>query len=277
LPVTVNAHDPDGSVSSVAFYRNSTLLGQSTTAPFNFTWTNALVGPFQLISVETDNLGNMGTSAPLSITFTRAAPSTLIAFGSAWKYLDNGTNLAPYPWTGLGFDDSAWASGPAPLGYGDVNGVIFPATVVSYGPDGNNKYITTYFRRTINVGDPAAYTSLIFHYFRDDGVIIYVNGTEVIRNNLAPGAVDYRTLAATATDDGSQQFTNTVASSLLLSGNNVIAAEVHQAAVTSSDIFIDLELIGNTGAIVNNPPTVTLNSPQNNSSFNEPATIPLSA
>jgi len=276
LPVTVNANDPDGSVSKVEFFRSGAKVGESSGSPFNFTWTNVLVGTFQLTAVASDNLGAMGTSAPISITFTGAAPTTLIGFGSVWKYLDNGSDQGT-AWSGTSFDDSSWASGPAPLGYGDVNGVIFPATVVSFGGDPNNKYITTYFRRTINVGNPAAYSALVFRYFRDDGLVVYVNGTEAFRNNIAPGAVSFNTFAALAGDDGSAEFTNTVPPSVLVPGNNVVAVEVHQTALTSSDIFFDLDLIGNTGAIVNNPPTVALNSPQNNSSFTEPANITFSA
>lgn len=75
-----------------------------------------------------------------------AAPNvvdTLVPAGSVWKYLDNGTDQGT-AWRGTGFDDSAWASGPAPLGYGDP-----VSTTVNYGPDPNNKYITTYFRKTL--------------------------------------------------------------------------------------------------------------------------------
>ena len=44
---------------------------------------------------------------------------TLIAAGAIWKYLDTGTNLGT-AWLAPGFDDTAWASGPAELGYGDI-------------------------------------------------------------------------------------------------------------------------------------------------------------
>ena len=54
-------------------------------------------------------------------------------------------------WIAAGFNDSAWASGPAQLGYGDGD----ETTVVSYGPDANNKYITTYFRRAFLVTNAA--------------------------------------------------------------------------------------------------------------------------
>ena len=56
------------------------------------------------------------------------AQDTLVATGSVWKYLDDGSDQG-IAWYGVGFDDSGWASGPAELGYGDGD----EATVVSFG------------------------------------------------------------------------------------------------------------------------------------------------
>jgi len=64
--------------------------------------------------------------------------------GDSWKYLDDGSNQGT-AWRTPGFNDSSWAEGNAELGYGDGD----EATVVSYGPSSNNKYITTYFRSFI--------------------------------------------------------------------------------------------------------------------------------
>src|SRR5439155_26286496 len=68
---------------------------------------------------------------------------TYIPTGATWKYLDNGSNQGA-AWKATSFNDSTWKSGPAQLGYGDGD----EATVVAFGPDPNNKYITTYFRRS---------------------------------------------------------------------------------------------------------------------------------
>jgi acid phosphatase type 7 len=37
---------------------------------------------------------------------------------SEWKYNDSGADLGT-TWWGIGFDDSDWSTGKAPLGYGD--------------------------------------------------------------------------------------------------------------------------------------------------------------
>ncbi len=113
-----------------------------------------------------------------------AATTTLVAKGSVWKYLDNGTDPGP-SWKAASYFDGGWAAGPAQLGYGDGD----EATVVSYGPDKSNRYITTYFRQKFSVTNPATLGTLTLSLLRDDGAIVYLNGTEVYRSNMPAGAV----------------------------------------------------------------------------------------
>src|SRR5205085_2780121 len=115
---------------------------------------------------------------------------TLVPAGAVWKYLDNGTDQGT-AWRASGFSDAAWASGPAELGYGDGD----EATAVRYGPDANNKYITTYFRKAFTVSNAAAVTALQLRLLRDDGAVVYLNGVEVFRSNMNAGAVTYTSLA----------------------------------------------------------------------------------
>ncbi len=169
-----------------------------------------------------------------------AEPVTYVGFGSTWRYRDDGSSLGT-SWRNPTFNDGSWASGPAQLGYGDGD----EATVVDSGP-ANDKHITTYFRTTFQVPDAARVVSVDGQVVRDDGVIVYVNGTEVFRNNLPSGAIDSTTLA-TGTVGGSGESTPlgfTVPAGLLVTGTNAIAVEIHQRSGTSSDISFDLELTG---------------------------------
>jgi hypothetical protein len=180
-----------------------------------------------------------------------AADTTLIASGSVWKFLDNGTDQGA-TWKTLSFNDSAWNSGPAQLGYGDGD----EATVVGYGPSSSNKYITTYFRRVFNVSSPLAFTKVTLRVLRDDGAVVYLNGTEVFRTNMPSVTIGYQTLAFIAPDAEETTFqSTTIDPALLLPGANVIAVEVHQASAASSDITFDLDLAGgNSGAAVTRAP-----------------------
>ena len=47
-----------------------------------------------------------------------AVADALVPAGATWRYLDTGTNPAA-AWTQPTFDDAAWKSGAAELGYGD--------------------------------------------------------------------------------------------------------------------------------------------------------------
>jgi uncharacterized repeat protein (TIGR03806 family) len=170
------------------------------------------------------------------------APQTLIAQGSDWKYLDDGSNQGT-AWRARTFDDGDWASGPAQLGYGDDD----EATTVNGEYGNGSRIITTYFRHAFQVTNVAAYANLTLRVLRDDAVAVYLNGSELLRDNLPQGSFNYTT---TATDfvDGDGESTlfisKEVSAAGLVEGTNVIAAEIHQYSSSSQDISFDLELIG---------------------------------
>jgi hypothetical protein len=273
--LTARATDSDGTVSFVDFFANAMNLGRVVSAndTYNFVWSNAPSGNFSLRAEATDNSGGVGVSPPpVQITIGGASTNTggfaFVPRGSTWRYLDNGTDQGNV-WDDPSFDDSAWASGPAQLGYGDGD----EATVVSFGPDSANKFITTYFRRQFVVTNAAAWSNVALRLMRDDGAVVYLNGTEVNRQNMPAGPVTYQTLALTAVNppDESAFFEAPVSPSLLVSGQNTIAVEIHQVNPSSTDISFDLELVGFAGPPppppTNLPPVVTLLSPTNGSVF----------
>jgi hypothetical protein len=83
------------------------------------------------------------------------------------------------------------------------------------------------------------------HLLRDDGARVFVNGVEVIRNNLNRYWVGGYSLAEIPQDppEESTWFSYGINPSLFTQGENVIAVEVHQASVTSPDLSFDLELV----------------------------------
>ena len=54
----------------------------------------------------------------VSEVWTGGQETPLVPAGAKWKYLDDGSDQGTW-WRALEFDDRAWASGPAQLGYGD--------------------------------------------------------------------------------------------------------------------------------------------------------------
>lgn len=179
------------------------------------------------------------------------ADTTLIPAGATWKYLANGSDQGS-AWRAAGFDDSAWSAGPSEFGYGDGD----EATVVSYGPVATSKYVTTYFRKTLAVANPAAFTALKLRILRDDGVVVYLNGTEIRRDNMPAGAVTAATLASSQLGAPAEAtFYETMLSpSAFVAGNNTLAIELHQGGVNSSDLSLNVELIGLTAVSVTRGP-----------------------
>lgn len=172
-----------------------------------------------------------------------AQVTTLVPYGATWRYLDDGSEQGT-AWMAPAFDDSAWASGPGQLGYGDGD----EATVTGYidtdpGTSGTQKNATTYFRTTVNVTDPAQFISLRLTLMHDDAGAVYINGTEVGRTtNLAAGAA-YNTFATAGSSDNATR-TWTLPSTVLTAGVNTIAVEIHQDSAAGSDMSFDLRLVG---------------------------------
>jgi hypothetical protein len=68
VAIAANAGDTDGTVTLVEFFQGTTKLGQDTTAPYSFTWSNVAAGSYSLTARATDNVGGITTSAAIGIT-----------------------------------------------------------------------------------------------------------------------------------------------------------------------------------------------------------------
>lgn len=194
----------------------------------------------------------------LSFKATASDPDTLIAQGSLWKYLDNGSDQGT-AWTAINFQDSSWSSGNAELGYGDGD----ETTVVSYGPDAQNKYITTYFRKEFQLTNLSIYHTVRCSIKRDDGAIVYLNGTEIYRSNMPNGPINYLSNASSGISGGAESafiifFRGT---SPLVNGANELAVEIHQDNGTSSDISFDFSMVADTDAEIARTPYLQLATP----------------
>src|SRR6185503_14061140 len=149
---------PSGILTNVEFLVDDISIAQDAAAPYSGTWGAVTPGVHRLSAIGRVDNGVSYTSAPIFITLAE----TLIPFNSVWRFLDNGSDQG-VAWRPLGFDDTLWKSGPAELGYGDTD----EATVVEdngtpgYNATDTDRYITTYFRRSIVITNPAAYSFFI--------------------------------------------------------------------------------------------------------------------
>jgi hypothetical protein len=185
----------------------------------------------------------------LSTAWTVADPATLIPTNAIWRYLDDGSDQETFWRDPFDYYDEDWNQGPAELGYGDALEGRPEATVISYGPDPSNRYITTYFRHHFEATNVASLTNLTVRLMRDDGGIVYLNGIEIFRSNMTDEEVDYRTLAVSSVT-GTEEFTffsQSVNPGLLNDGENVMAVEIHQMKPDSTDLSFALELVAEIG------------------------------
>lgn len=168
--------------------------------------------------------------------FLLLGQDTLIQAGAEWKYYDAG-NAPSGSWTAINYNDTSWANGFAQLGYGDGD-----ETTVT-----DDDARTTYFRKSFLINNPTQYQSMLLKLIRDDGAIVYINGTEIWRDNMSSGSVSYSTYA-NSTVNGSDEDTwidRQIVNSLVL-GMNTVAVEIHQRSFLSSDISFDFQFLADT-------------------------------
>ncbi len=165
--------------------------------------------------------------------------TSLIPPGSNWKYLDTG-NAPPTDWKAPEFDDGNWDLGGAELGYGDGD----ETTTVSYGNNANDKHIATYFRHNFNFdGSESQELQALLQLRRDDGAVVYLNGTELFRSNMPTGPIDFETTASDVVGGDAESNWNDLSMAITLNpGVNLLAVEIHQISSTSSDISFDFTL-----------------------------------
>lgn len=164
-----------------------------------------------------------------------------ISARTEWRYLD--TNVMPdASWTAVSFDDSSWARGMAPLGYADAH----HATGINGGP-GGARHISTWFREAFFVGDAPAIHDLELALMVDDGARVWLNGVEVLQVNMpVETELTSSTLARYPVTGISESalIRYAIDGSMLVTGVNVLAVEVHAVSTNDDDLSLDAQLTG---------------------------------
>lgn len=207
--------------------------------------------------VRVTNTLGVALSDAVSLTVDFGLPGAAVtnhwlSYSSVWRYnLSN--NLDGVNWTDPGYADAAWPSGPGLLA-AENNSAITPLIGTSLRAPNNpvtgmGSGHAYYFRAAINVASNNLIPGPLIATIRaDDGAMVYVNGTEALRLRMPAGVIRNTTFtlngafppgsSADATTDEIFQLEGIN----LTPGNNVIAASVHQANATSSDIVWGLAL-----------------------------------
>ncbi|MGV8886136.1 MAG: fibrinogen-like YCDxxxxGGGW domain-containing protein [Microbacteriaceae bacterium] len=200
----------------------------ATTTALALTLPNAPTGTTYFVRAA-DAAGNWSASTPAALAAVAppqpAEPVVLVAAASTWSYSFEGTAPAT-GWQLPGFDVSSWSTGAAPIGWGHAN----LGTTLVAPPAPAAKPIVSYYVKTFDFANPAAAASVTLTTRADDGIVVYVNGVEVARRNIDPGAVTtstYANLAVSASSAVANPFVVSVDPSAFVAGANLITAEVH--------------------------------------------------
>lgn len=179
----------------------------------------------------------------LAVVLLLAAGLLPATQGQAFEYFGTNATWAAFKgraeasapieaWRQRAFDDAAWERGPAPFFYGEP---LAGGTVLNDMP---NSYSTVFLRRTFVVTNAAAVASLELEVVCDDGFIAWVNGVEVARSGAPADGPWFNSLAGSNAPEpvAFTAFPVAAAENLLVTGTNVLAIQMFNTSLGSSDL-----------------------------------------
>lgn len=182
----------------------------------------------------------------MTITF----PSLLVLISATAIPLFIGSQANAAIWGTPGYDDSSWPTGQGPIGYdtSSSNPYSLGTNLDSMQNSQWSVYMRTSF--TLTATQLAAIQNLELTVDYDDGYIAYLNGQEVSRGNM--GSIGQFFAYNSSSDGGHGASTDngnpfnaptiTIDKSTLVVGENILAGQVHNATIGSSDLILYLEL-----------------------------------
>jgi uncharacterized protein (DUF1800 family) len=181
-----------------------------------------------------------------------ASEKVLIMAGEFWRYY-KGESEPDASWKKVTFDDTGWPQGATGIGYGDGDDrtVLTDMRRINDNPDtpedeSRPGYLSVYlrYRFTLDSESLAAIDDLILRVDYDDGFKAYLNGMEVAIANLPHGRLLHNQPANGSHEAGTpEDFDISVHKDLLRVGQNVLAIQVHNRSLTSSDLSMTPELL----------------------------------
>ncbi len=197
--------------------------------------------------------GGCGSEPYVGRVDVRAQETCEFSFGDEWRYLQTDADPGA-AWPQSAYNDAGWPTGRGVFDAkrsGDPKPSFCRNAVAGYpvntclsllNSTASAQLPAYYFRRHFQfTGNPAnavlKLTGLI-----DDGAVFRLNGQEIGRVRMPAGAVSYNTPASSTVGTAMVETFLLAAGSALQVGDNVIAVEVHQASLTSSDVTFGLAL-----------------------------------
>jgi len=227
------------------WYRNGSPVPGATNAIY--AKTNAQPSETGFYSVLIKNCAGAVSSSDAVVSISEAPYVLMGLTNYVWKYEESGTDLGT-AWREVNYDDTQWKTGRGLFAFED--GGIHPViatltnTVLALSNSSGTQIPTYYFRTHFTLTNDPSQVMLVTSNYIDDGAVAYLNGVEAFRTNMPAGAVTFNTLAPSFGPPGGEGtfVVTNLPSSKLVIGDNVLAVEVHQVNLVSSDIDFGMQV-----------------------------------
>lgn len=180
-------------------------------------------------------------AATLLMAQPQELPKTFIERDASWYYYDSGFLSDDWYKSPI---DMTWKKGQSPFGY-NIDSI---STKLDYGADKQKKRLVYYFKKPVVINRPELEIAYVLNIRRDDGVIVYINGKEVGRQNIFPksesdnGKDVEKVIEVVKGTKESTYNPMLLNSSNFKNGLNIISVSLHQIKGNSSDVVFALEL-----------------------------------
>ncbi len=204
------------------------------------------------------------------VVFLAPGYSNLPVGSLNWRYR-LGTAEATTPvelWRSNAFTpDGTWLTGALPIGYPSAPaGDFYESNIVTTLPTSTvGNYLSVFIRKTFQVTNAANFTAVTLGLVVDDGAVVWLNGQEIMRFQCCAlggnaGLPTFDSVATTTLDTvpNTNQTAN-VPGGPLLEGANVLAIQLFNPNLTSSDLVLDVILKGT--EVDTNPPAIFSQTP----------------
>lgn len=168
-----------------------------------------------------------------------------------WQYKDTegepSIDSGGKRWNEVGYQTEGWKEAKGSFGsyYGELNDRVgkYPSNLLNYYSAKKKALPVYYFRTEFEVEDAGELFQLFGEIQFDDSVIIYLNGTEIYKDNEPTEG--YEPGTGYGAEKGVETSWNRVFTventAVLKDGTNCIAVEVHQIHEDSSDVYFDFK------------------------------------
>ncbi len=199
-------------------------LSDDPANPFKWTFPSKLIEPEQFLIVFASNKDQREW----------LHWETVIDWGDQWRYR-LGTSEPPADWRSIEFDDSNWYQGASGFGYGDNDDATSVPAVISLC-----------LRNTFFITEKSTISKALLHVDFDDAFVAYLNDAEIARSNIGTvgdhpafnqPAITYREALMYQGSAPDLYVLNDV-QSLFHDGKNVLAIQLHNSGIESSDLSL---------------------------------------